>query len=496
MLSSLSGLPHRKKWWREGLVIGAFVGYTIAYVLLYPSVGPIAASLSVLPAILIAWLYGLGIGMFGGVLAFLLNVVLMMLVVGHGDWLTVLRTNVSPGTFTLFVTCLVAGRIHDINVKLSKELARRIDTEKALQQAEENARQVADTAFEALVIHDGNTILDVNQAFCQMFGYSRREALGISWANLISPESRETIRQRIDSSDTRPYEALMIRKDGSSFWADYIGRPGYFQGKPVRIKAIRDAAERKRAEEQRLELVLARERAEVLKEFLNTVSHDLKTPLSVINTSLYLAEKQYDPQRRKEHLHAIREQTHRLERLIEDILTMSRLEAIPDLHLQFKPLTLAQLIQDVENNIRSLAEGKGQRVILDLPLGLPTILGDEDDLVRALTNLIENALIYTPADGTISVKIRVDGDDELIEIVDSGIGINAADIPHIFEAFFRSPNAREAHSGGTGLGLAIVKKIVDMHKGQIEVESAPGVGSIFRIRLPIMREVTSQAVAG
>ena len=113
-----------------------------------------------------------------------------------------------------------------------------------------------------------------------------------------------------------------------------------------------------------------------------------------------------------------------------------------------------------------------------------TIDGDRDQLQQLLLNLVDNAIKYTPAGGAIVLSLRAEGDDALLEVRDSGPGIPAADLPHIFDRFYRVDKARSRRIGGAGLGLSIVRGIAVSHGGGVEVESAPGVGTTFRVRLP------------
>src|SRR5262249_11734781 len=134
--------------------------------------------------------------------------------------------------------------------------------------------------------------VEVNAAFCELYNCLPQEAIGLPELELVTSEYRELMRQKIAESDGRTYEGLAQRTDGSSFWADFCSRPGTYRGKSVHITAVRDAGARKLAEEKRIEQLVSRERSEFLKDFLNTISHDLKTPLAVINTSVYLLEKE------------------------------------------------------------------------------------------------------------------------------------------------------------------------------------------------------------
>jgi signal transduction histidine kinase len=245
----------------------------------------------------------------------------------------------------------------------------------------------------------------------------------------------------------------------------------------------RDITERRQAEQQRLELALQKERINVLTEFIGNMSHDLKTPLSVIKTSLYLLEHLDDPSRQTSKIQVIKEQTLRLEKLIQDVITMSRLDH--GTKPTFEPVDLNAIIQDVEAKLRPTAERKRLAISLNLGDNLPPILADENEIWRLIANLHENALHYTPESGSVAVNTHLENGLVVAEFCDTGIGIGEEDMPYIFDRFYRADPARSLERGGTGLGLAIVKRIVELHRGNIDVESTPGEGSVFRITLPI-----------
>ena len=245
---------------------------------------------------------------------------------------------------------------------------------------------------------------------------------------------------------------------------------------------MRDISEHKRAEHNRLELAVQKERLESFKEFLATISHDLKTPMSVINTSLYLLERLDNPKQRKEKIANIEQQMILLEHYIQDLLTLTRLDRAPE--LTFITLDLNRLLRQVQSRCALLAESRQVSMQLELDATIPPVLAEEQELYRALVNLVENALQYTPGGGSVVVKTYPSEDGVITAVSDTGVGIAREELPNIFERFYRSEGARQLRSGGTGLGLAIVKRIVDIHKGNIEVESTLGAGTTFRVWLP------------
>ena len=142
------------------------------------------------------------------------------------------------------------------------------------------------------------------------------------------------------------------------------------------------------------------------------------------------------------------------------------------------------------------AQKKSQTLQIEISHDLPRVLGNADYLERAISNLIDNAIKYTPEGGTVRVSARQEPDEMIVvEVEDNGIGIPADDIPRIFERFYRVDRSRSREMGGTGLGLSIVKHVAQVHGGSIDVTSTPGSGSCFRLRLASPREVLAAAGA-
>jgi two-component system, sensor histidine kinase and response regulator len=255
------------------------------------------------------------------------------------------------------------------------------------------------------------------------------------------------------------------------------------QGEIVGLVGVsRDISDLKRTEEQNLRLMLDNERVELMGQLVSNISHDLKTPLSVIKTSLYLLEHLDDPNRQKAKIQTIKEQTERLERLIQDILTVSRLDQTS--RPVREPVNMSALIMDIEANLRPRSDAKYQELVLSLSPTLPTVAGNEEDLWRMVANLVENAINYTPSNGKITIEARFQASGVVTVIRDTGMGISKDHLPHIFERFYRADSARSVQNGGTGLGLSIVKLIAEQHGGHVKVESTLGIGTQFQVWLP------------
>jgi signal transduction histidine kinase len=226
-------------------------------------------------------------------------------------------------------------------------------------------------------------------------------------------------------------------------------------------------------------------------EFLSLVSHELRTPLTSIRgyLDLVLDEEagELNPEQRR-FLKAVERNSGRLLRLVGDLLFVAQADA-GRLTLERAKVDVAALAADCVEAARPVAD---QRTI-DLQLAtvpVPALVGDRGRLAQVLDNLVSNALKFTPEGGRVEVRTSTTDDCVYLEVEDSGIGIPAAEQPRLFERFFRAASATEQAIPGTGLGLAIVKAIVEAHAGRIEVVSAPGKGTTFRVELPL-REVRS-----
>jgi two-component system phosphate regulon sensor histidine kinase PhoR len=184
-----------------------------------------------------------------------------------------------------------------------------------------------------------------------------------------------------------------------------------------------------------------------------------------------------------QYLGTVERHTEQLTLLVDDLLHLSRLEsshAVP----AAREVNLSDVVSQVAELMQPSADQKGHELIVD-SAEIQPVMGNSEYLERAVSNLIENAIKYTPNGGKISITARARDSQAIIEVADNGIGIAAEDLHRIFERFYRVDRSRSREMGGTGLGLSIVKHVAQAHHGSVEVESTPGQGSTFRIKLPI-----------
>ncbi len=213
------------------------------------------------------------------------------------------------------------------------------------------------------------------------------------------------------------------------------------------------------------------------------VSHDLRTPLTTIQGNLDLLRRGAidDPAMRAEALRAIGDETARMRRLVSDLLLLAQADAGLKLYLQ--PVELDTLLLEVYRQAQVMAQGVKVRIGAE---DQAVVLGDSDRLRQLLLNLVDNALKYTATGGEVTLTLRRQAGWVRVGVEDTGMGIAAEDLPHIFERFYRTDRSR-GRTAGSGLGLAICKWIADAHGGRLEVESQVGVGSVFTLWLPEAR---------
>lgn len=225
----------------------------------------------------------------------------------------------------------------------------------------------------------------------------------------------------------------------------------------------------------------------IRREMVANVSHDLRTPLSHLQgyiETLMLKEETLETVDRREYLEIALQHAERLGRLVSDLFDLAKLDALEE-PLERERIPVAELVQDVTQKYRLRAADRGISLIAEIAGDLIWISADIVLIERALENVLENALRYTPDGGSIDVKLAPLGDWLRIEIHDTGPGINAGDVPRIFERFQRVATVEDGHRRrGAGLGLAIAKRAIELHGGTIHCESQVGEGTTFRFELP------------
>jgi two-component system, OmpR family, phosphate regulon sensor histidine kinase PhoR len=229
------------------------------------------------------------------------------------------------------------------------------------------------------------------------------------------------------------------------------------------------------------------------RDFVANVSHELRTPLTVLVGFLEtLQNLKLDAQRQRDYLGMMQEQAARMQRIIDDLLTLSSLDGAPPAAAD-KRVPVRALIERLKADAEALSGGKHKiEVLMETPSDL---LGVDAELASAFGNLVSNAIRYTPAGGTVTLAWREAADGARFSVEDTGIGIDAEHLPRLAERFYRVDRSRSRETGGTGLGLAIAKRALARHEATLEIQSAPGKGSRFSARFPARRLATGALTA-
>jgi PAS domain S-box-containing protein len=370
----------------------------------------------------------------------------------------------------------------------------------ALRTSEFRFASIVDIAADAIVSVDDEQIITLfNQGAERIFGYTAAEVIGKPLDLLLPPDvheiHREHIRQfsRTGESARRMGERSEVRgrrKNGEIFPAEASISKFDLGDRRVFTAVLRDITERRAAEQERARLLdaerSARSAAEVAlrtrDEVLAVVSHDLRNPLSVIDMcAASLSDKLPPDDPAHSLVRTIESSTAWMNRLIEDLLDVARVEA-GRLALERYPHDLVRVISEATVMLEPLIAEKSLTLREELPEYLPRASVDSRRIVQVLENLVSNAVKHTAAGGEIRVHAEATNGEIVVSVRDTGSGIPSENLPHLFDRFWQ---ARGARRGGAGLGLAIAKGIVEAHGGRMWVESELGSGSLFGFAIPL-----------
>ncbi|MDX1991809.1 MAG: PAS domain S-box protein [bacterium] len=367
------------------------------------------------------------------------------------------------------------ARLYEAILKNALDLRMRVAERTAeLDHERGQLRAIMDSMMEGVIYYaiDGQTQY-INQSLYHLTGYSDHELAHMGMVDLavdIVPEERQRFRSNVIETIQRlgawRGELRLQRKNGEVFDASLISTgvravDGQFSGY---VTVIRDISQEKRLQAQK-------------SRFIATASHELRTPVTNVKTRLYLLSKQ--PEKLDIHLPILESVVERMRKLVEDLLDVSRFEhGIIDLNRE------TMVLQDLIEHELEIQQAEADQKQIELqrrwsqhPLYVSVDVGR---MKQVITNLLTNALNYTPSGGVIAVEVEPDGDEfVLVRVRDNGVGIAPDLLPNIFQPFVRGSD----YTGGTGLGLSITREIIELHGGSITVESEQRVGTCFTIRL-------------
>lgn len=370
------------------------------------------------------------------------------------------------------------GEIGDLSQSINALAA---SLQRQMKEIEENEQQLTSIISNMvsgvmLVNQDGKVVL-LNSAMERFLSQHKGNLIGQPYEKVgerfaLSPhihavfETNEKVHEEVHSY--YPQERIM-----DAHLAPYYGQGWQQRGV---IVVLHDITEIRRLEKMR-------------SDFVANVSHELKTPVTSVRgfSETLMSGEVTDEETTKQFLKIIHDESQRLDRLIRDLLNLSKIER-QKMPLNLETLNMTALVHEVSVTLQGAVEEKRTRLVLPDPSKDVYLQGDEDRLRQIILNLVGNGINYTAEGGTVTVSLKENVEKVRLIIKDDGIGIPEESLPRIFERFYRVDRARSRHSGGTGLGLAIVKHLIESHHGEIEVESREGEGTTFTAILPKKQE--------
>jgi PAS domain S-box-containing protein len=440
-----------------------------------------------------AWLGGLG----PGLVATAVSVVFVLLYLPPSGSMQL------DGQFALPALFIVASVIIAALIEALHRTRKRAEVAAhTVWRSEARLRAIVNSATDAIITIDAEQKVTVFNAGAEaIFGYPADEVIGKKLDRLIPERVREVHRAHVDafgrtgiSMRAMGRERILtgLRRDGSEFPMEAQISQVEVYGQKLYTAILRDVTERKRAEAEREELLDRAQRARgeaeranrAKDEFLAMFSHELRNPLSAIRSAVEVAS--LDESRRSRALEVARRQAEQLGHLIDDLLDVARITQ-GRITLKKKRVYLAQVIERAVDSTRSFIESRGLRLAVAIAPESIKIEADPARLEQVFVNLLSNAAKYTERHGRIDVLAEHQGDEVLVHIRDTGIGIAPEMLPRIWELFAQGDRALDRAAGGLGVGLTVARRLVELHGARIEAHSeGPGKGAEFVVILPLL----------
>ena len=370
---------------------------------------------------------------------------------------------------------LNGGRFTRLSVKLERLALEQDRLRRSAEDEKFNLRTILSSMEEGVMIVDARHVLRlVNPSFMRLFSLGASPLGQTVLHTLREAAFEETVSAALTTAEPQTQEILLTGSQPPRTFAVHAVPMRDSSGLQRVLTIFRDVSRLKQLEEVR-------------REFVANVSHELRTPLSIFHG--YVETLLDNPDLPRSELKAILEilekHTFRLNALVQDLLILARLESRQEV-LQLEPIDLAECVTDIATDWAKKAAEKSITITREIAANLPPIGADPLRFEQVLNNLLDNAIKYTKAGGSVRIAAAAE-DGEWIElhVEDTGVGIPPTDVPHIFERFYRADKARSREQGGTGLGLSIVKHIVQSHGGCVRAESTYGKGTAVILRWPV-----------
>ena len=350
------------------------------------------------------------------------------------------------------------------------------------EQRNESKAVLASMVEGVLAVDLDERVLNVNRAAAEMLRISPARAVGRSIQEMIRNTAVQHFVAEALSSESPTTADLILRMESD----DGEAQERFVQAQGA---ALRDAAGNRIGALIVLHDVTRLRRLEMLRrDFVANVSHEVKTPITAIKGSVetLLDAGPNDPESVRRFLQIINRQADRLNAIVEDLLALARIEQDTEReHVEREPCDVCDVVHSAVELVAIAARGKDIAIESRCGAGGLIVALNRALMEQALVNLLDNAVKYSPAGTTVTITCEKREGEVVLAVADRGVGIEAEHLPRLFERFYRTDRARSRAQGGTGLGLSIVKHIANAHGGRVSVESEFGVGSTFRIHVPL-----------
>lgn len=368
----------------------------------------------------------------------------------------------------------------ELEERVNRRTAELNKANQELKRSERQYRALFEATFEGICVHENGQLIDVNSAFGDLFDYVPAELVGKPILSLFAKEEHNKINDKLFTRTHHPLETIALSKNGKRFPVEILSGEYDYEGRNVRVIAVRDISERKALERQMLEV----ERMHILADFIAKSSHEFRTPLSIIGTNAYMLKRRAKTDNDIERLGIIESQISYITRLVDNMTILSKLD-YGDQAFILKSVDMNQIVDACHKSF--MAEAAEKQITLNLHLADRALYvkGDEDFLYQAIHMICDNAIQYTNEGGTATIQSFADEHEQqaIIIVKDTGIGISDEDLPHVFDRFYRADKA--ATTRGFGLGLSIARSIIQNHRGTIRISSELDKGTVLEIRLPM-----------
>jgi PAS domain S-box-containing protein len=376
-------------------------------------------------------------------------------------------------------------QLQEQNELLQQKNALLEEQKRELQESEARFLGLSEATFEGILIHDEGRIIDGNQTLEKMFGYQRSEVVGKNILEFLSPRFRDKVLEWMRTKIEKPYEAEGIRKDGSLFPLEVQAKTMPYQGRDVRVGAIRDLTWRKAMEEEKARI--QKENLTFSLDTLGFVTHELKSPLAAMQTLIAVMLEGLVgevPEKIGTYLVRIRRNCEELQDMVKNYLDLSRI-GMGELVVRKAPVNYhKEIVEPCVEHSQILFKSRELTLAVDCPENV-AVQADRELLRVALTNYLTNAAKYGAEHTQVRLTVREDQGKLTTTVWNKGAGFRPDEQASLFAKFSRLENKNTLRNRGSGLGLYLTKHIVELHNGKVWAESAPDKWAKFCFSVPL-----------